>query len=208
MFFLALAAFLLTNKVWSPQYVIWLVPLAVLARPRLGAYALWQLAEIGYFLAIWWYLLTIPGMSTGTGFHGIGQGWYFTALLARFATTALLAGLVVRDIVHPDGDVVRADGEDDPGEVSSRAPPTRSCCAAHAAPPSWSKRKPGDRPRQPGWACLPGEAHDAPGGMPRTLAECDPESRQALDGAPRSSRLDTHGETVERLRMRNCGGCS
>ena len=32
--FLLLAAFLILNKVWSPQYVIWLVPLAVLARPR------------------------------------------------------------------------------------------------------------------------------------------------------------------------------
>ena len=43
--FLVLAAFLMTNKVWSPQYVVWLVPLAVLARPRLWPYALWQLAE-------------------------------------------------------------------------------------------------------------------------------------------------------------------
>ncbi len=115
LFFLVLVAFMLTNKVWSPQYVIWLVPLAVLARPRLGGYVLWQVAEMGYFLAIWWYLFTIPGMSGGvTGFHGIGQGWYFTALLARFAATALLAGLVVRDILHPEGDVVRADGADDP----------------------------------------------------------------------------------------------
>ena len=45
--FLVLAAFLITNKVWSPQYVVWLVPLAVLARPRLWPYVLWQLAEIG-----------------------------------------------------------------------------------------------------------------------------------------------------------------
>ncbi len=115
LFFLALAVFLLTNKVWSPQYVVWLVPLAVLARPRLGAYVLWQLAEVGYFLAIWWYLLTIPAISTEvSGFHGIGQGWYFIALLARFATTALLAALVVADILRPGGDVVRAGGQDDP----------------------------------------------------------------------------------------------
>ena len=33
--FLTTAAFLLCNKVWSPQYVVWLVPLVVLARPRL-----------------------------------------------------------------------------------------------------------------------------------------------------------------------------
>src|ERR1700683_4776098 len=55
--FLVLAAFLMTNKVWSPQYVIWLVPLAVLARPRLWPYVLWQLAEVAYFFGIWGYLL-------------------------------------------------------------------------------------------------------------------------------------------------------
>ncbi len=124
LFFLTLAVFLLTNKVWSPQYVVWLVPLAVLARPRLGAYALWQLAEIGYFISIWWYLLTIPGMSAGgTGFHGIGPGWYFAALLARFAAVALLAGLVTHEILRPGRDVVRADGSDDPaGGVLAGAP--------------------------------------------------------------------------------------
>src|SRR5262249_20683592 len=44
--FLLLAAFLMLNKVWSPQYVIWLVPLAVLARPRLWPYLLWQVTEV------------------------------------------------------------------------------------------------------------------------------------------------------------------
>ena len=57
--FLMLAAFLMTNKVWSPQYVLWLVPLAVLARPRLWPYVLWQLAEVGYFFGIWGYLLFV-----------------------------------------------------------------------------------------------------------------------------------------------------
>src|SRR5260370_2872495 len=31
--FPVLAAFLITNKVWSPQYVLWLAPLAALAPP-------------------------------------------------------------------------------------------------------------------------------------------------------------------------------
>jgi uncharacterized membrane protein len=124
--FLVLAAFLLTNKVWSPQYVIWLVPLAVLARPRIPAYALWQLAEIGYFLAIWWYLLGFPEIAAGaSGFHGIGQGWYFAALLARFCTVTLLSVLVVRDILRPGHDLVRAGGCDDPaGGVLDGAPDT------------------------------------------------------------------------------------
>ena len=57
--FLLLAAFLILNKVWSPQYVIWLVPLAVLARPRVWPYVLWQLAEVAYFFGIWGYFVNM-----------------------------------------------------------------------------------------------------------------------------------------------------
>src|ERR1035437_763792 len=119
--FLVIAAFLLFNKVWSPQYVIWLAPLAVLARPRLGAYALWQAAEIGYFLGIWAYLITIVAGPHAPG--GIGTGLYFTAVAARFGTVTLLAVLVIRDILRPQADVVRRDSDDDPaGGVLSGAP--------------------------------------------------------------------------------------
>jgi hypothetical protein len=123
--FLLLAAFLMTNKVWSPQYVIWLVPLAVLARPRLWPYVLWQLAEVGYFFGIWGYLIfqyRLDG-NTFTGYQGISTGWYFTLLAARFLTVALLAAYVVRDILYPERDVVRAHGHDDPaGGVLEQAP--------------------------------------------------------------------------------------
>jgi uncharacterized membrane protein len=120
-FFLVLAVFLLFNKVWSPQYVVWLVPLVVLARPRLWAYAAWQAAEVAYFFAIWAYLITV---ATGAPIDGgIGTGVYFTALLARFCTVLLLCGLVVRDILRPDTDLVRVSGEDDPaGGVLADAP--------------------------------------------------------------------------------------
>ncbi len=123
-FFLVLAAFLLSNKVWSPQYVVWLVPLVVLARPRLWSYALWQAAEVGYFFAIWAYLISVsvPGPG-GAAAGGIGPGLYFAALLARFVTVAVLCGLVVRDIIHPGADLVRAAGGDDPaGGVLAGAP--------------------------------------------------------------------------------------
>jgi uncharacterized membrane protein len=114
--FLVLAAFLMTNKVWSPQYIIWLVPLAVLARPRFWPYLLWQLAEVCYFFGIWGYLLYVYRVDgyTFTGYQGIGTGWYFALLLARFLTVALLAAYVVRDILYPERDVVRVRGSDDP----------------------------------------------------------------------------------------------
>jgi hypothetical protein len=113
---LVLAAFLMTNKVWSPQYVIWLVPLAVLARPRLWPYLLWQLAEILYFFGIWGYLIFVFGSEGNavTGYQGISTGWYFATLLARFLAVALLAAYVVRDILLPERDVVRVLGSDDP----------------------------------------------------------------------------------------------
>jgi uncharacterized membrane protein len=123
LFFLTLAVFLLSNKVWSPQYVIWLVPLAVLARPRLWSYALWQIAEVGYFFAIWAYLITVIAGPRG---GGIGTGLYFAAVLARFGTVALLCALVVKDILRPGTDRVRADGTDDPaGGVLAGAPDVR-----------------------------------------------------------------------------------
>jgi uncharacterized membrane protein len=121
--FLLLAAFLMTNKVWSPQYVIWLVPLAVLARPRLWPYVLWQLAEIGYFFGIWGYLIFATAPHPVVGYQGISPDWYFILLGARFLTVALLAAYVVRDILYPERDVVRAAGHDDPaGGVLDRAP--------------------------------------------------------------------------------------
>jgi uncharacterized membrane protein len=116
-FFLVLAVFLLSNKVWSPQYVTWLVPLVVLCRPRFWAYAVWQLAEVSYFFAIWAYLITIStanGPLSPESVGGISPGVYFAALLARFASVVILAALVVRDILRPEADLVRAAGDDDP----------------------------------------------------------------------------------------------
>ncbi|WP_406311298.1 glycosyltransferase 87 family protein [Streptosporangium sp. NBC_01639] len=108
--FLTLAAFMLTNKVWSPQYVLWLVPFAVLARPNWKAIALWQVAECWYFFAIWLYLV---GIQPGNEALGISGDTYFTAVWGRAITILIMMGLVVRDILRPDGDVIRRDGSDD-----------------------------------------------------------------------------------------------
>jgi uncharacterized membrane protein len=108
--FLVAAAFMLTNKVWSPQYVLWLLPLVVLARPRLPAYLVWQAGEIAYFFGIWWYLLYVQT----NGAEGIGDDAYFATMLARFLSVLAMAALVVVDIYRPGRDLVRQDDIDDP----------------------------------------------------------------------------------------------
>ncbi|MDQ1709207.1 MAG: hypothetical protein QOG49_592, partial [Frankiaceae bacterium] len=54
--FLVVVAFLLVNKVWSPQYAIWYVPLGVLALPRKTVFVAWQLAELAVFAGVMGYL--------------------------------------------------------------------------------------------------------------------------------------------------------
>ena len=54
--FLIVASFILFNKVYSPQFVVWLVPLAALAWPKWKDFLVWQLFEVLHFWAIWMYL--------------------------------------------------------------------------------------------------------------------------------------------------------
>ncbi|WP_406266843.1 glycosyltransferase 87 family protein [Actinacidiphila glaucinigra] len=108
--FLVVAVFILTNKVYSPQYVLWLVPLAALARPRWRDFLIWQAAEVMYFLGIWSYL----AYTTGGNSKGLPQDGYHLAVAAHLIGTLYLCAVVVRDIVLPERDPVRQDGSDDP----------------------------------------------------------------------------------------------
>ena len=111
--FLIVAAFLLVNKVYSPQYVLWLLPLAVLARPRWRDMLIWQAGEIFYFVAVWFYL----GGFTASAASGEGDHAYWWAIAVRVLAELWLMGMVVRDILAPWNDPVRADGlTDDPME--------------------------------------------------------------------------------------------
>jgi uncharacterized membrane protein len=107
--FLVVVAFLVVNKVYSPQYVLWLLPLAALARPRWRDLLVWQACEIFYFFAIWMHIANF--------FVDSGQrDWvYALAVVVRILGELYLVVLVVRDIVVPSEDPVRADGlSDDP----------------------------------------------------------------------------------------------
>ncbi|MFJ5547104.1 glycosyltransferase family 87 protein [Streptomyces sp. NPDC093225] len=118
--FLVVAAFVLTNKVYSPQYVLWLVPLAALARPRWRDFLIWQAGEVLYFLGIWFYLAY---STNGDKHQGLPLEGYQLAIAAHLLATLYLCAVVVRDILRPDRDVVRRDGSDDPsGGVLDGAP--------------------------------------------------------------------------------------
>ncbi|MGH8868720.1 MAG: glycosyltransferase family 87 protein [Actinomycetes bacterium] len=116
--FLTVAAFCLTNKVYSPQFALWLLPLAALARPRWRDLLAWQACEVLYFLAVWYHLASFTDTE-----RGLPDGAYWVALWLHVAGTLVLAGLVVRDVLRPDLDPVRAEGVDDPaGGVLDGAP--------------------------------------------------------------------------------------
>ncbi|GAA2269708.1 membrane protein [Streptomyces ruber] len=109
--FLIVAAFILTNKVYSPQYVLWLVPLAALARPRWRDFLVWQACEVMYFLGIWMYLAYT---TSGDAHKGLPVEGYHLAVVLHLVGTLYLCAVVVRDIYMPERDVVRRAGDDDP----------------------------------------------------------------------------------------------
>ncbi|MFJ6631093.1 glycosyltransferase family 87 protein [Streptomyces sp. NPDC091376] len=117
--FLVVAAFILTNKVYSPQYVLWLIPLAALARPRWRDFLIWQACEVMYFLGIWMYLAYT---TSGDKHQGLPPEGYQLAIALHLLGTLYLCAVVVRDILMPERDPVRQDGSDDPsGGVLDRA---------------------------------------------------------------------------------------
>ena len=93
--FVIVAIFTVASKVYSPQYILWLTPLAVLALardPRDRIYFwIWQGCELAYHLAIWEYL------ATQTHAHFGAPDWvYQGATGLRLAALTLMAWHLTR----------------------------------------------------------------------------------------------------------------
>jgi uncharacterized membrane protein len=121
--FLVVAAFLLTNKVWSPQFSLWLVPLAVLALPHRRLLLAWMTIDALVWVPRMYFLYGNPNRSLPVQF-------FTTTVLLRDIAVVALCALVIRQIYRPEEDLVRWDGRvDDPaGGPFDRAPD---------APPRW-----------------------------------------------------------------------
>jgi len=84
--FFIVAIFVTASKVYSPQYVLWLTPLATLAmidkRDRFDFW-IWQGAEFIYHIAIWQHLAQVSGAK-----FAIPAGAYAFAIVLRIAALA------------------------------------------------------------------------------------------------------------------------
>ena len=92
----AVVIFTTISKVYSPQYVLWLTPLAVIALRKdkqLIAFWFWQATEIIYHLAIWQYLALFSDAQ-----FGLPAGGYALATIIRVIGMCTFAYILMRDL--------------------------------------------------------------------------------------------------------------
>jgi uncharacterized membrane protein len=92
--FLTVAAFVTISKVYSPQYILWLTPLAVLAMAKddeRKAFWIWQGTEALYHFGIWQYLASYTGAK-----FGITETFYAAIILIRIAGLAWFSSALIR----------------------------------------------------------------------------------------------------------------
>ena len=116
--FLIVASFILWGKVYSPQFVMWLIPLVVLATPRWRAFWIWQAVEVYHWGGVWmesaritsdgafaggaWYHPTSTfeprphGFIRASAMSADGRGW-FAAGTAHQPTSQLTTRVLCTD---------------------------------------------------------------------------------------------------------------
>ncbi|NIJ21689.1 putative membrane protein [Sphingomonas naasensis] len=88
----ALAWFMLTNKVYSPQFDLWLYPLLLLTMPRLWPLALFVLGDVAAYFAEFWWLggldhrwpaATLTHVAIAAGFRALVLVWIIAECTLR-----------------------------------------------------------------------------------------------------------------------------
>jgi hypothetical protein len=82
------------SKVYSPQFVLWLAPLVILAlkdKRDLPWFWGWQIAEIGYHIAIWQHLALLTGAT-----YGLSVKAYAVFILIRISASIALGIALAR----------------------------------------------------------------------------------------------------------------
>jgi uncharacterized membrane protein len=106
--FLTMAAFLLSNKVWSSQYSLWLVPLAVLALPRPRLLLSWMFLELlNWLFRSWWFYTGFSSNPDPTF-----QRVYLLLLLLRDGVVITMMVLVVLSLYHQEQDEPQQEQEE------------------------------------------------------------------------------------------------
>ncbi len=92
----ALVIFTTVGKVYSPQYILWLTPLAVIALQnsrQLITFWFWQATEAIYHLAIWQYLALFSDAQ-----FGLPAGGYALATITRVIGVCTFTYILMRDL--------------------------------------------------------------------------------------------------------------
>ncbi|WP_049168444.1 glycosyltransferase family 87 protein [Corynebacterium propinquum] len=90
--FLIIAAFLLFNKVWSPQYSLWLVIPAVLAFPRWRLLLTWMTVDMLVWPVLMWHM-------HGADNNGLPAEFLDVVVLTRTGLIVVLVVCVVRQML-------------------------------------------------------------------------------------------------------------
>ena len=89
-----LVAFLLSNKVYSPQYGLWLLPWFALSLPSLPLFVAFELADVAVFVTRFAYFGYLDGGANGWT-HSFSIGFFQIAVLARAAILLVCVGTFV-----------------------------------------------------------------------------------------------------------------
>jgi uncharacterized membrane protein len=90
-----LVAFLVTNKVYSPQYGLWLLPWFALALPRAREWVLFETADVAVFVTRFWFFGQYEGG------WGVPEWLFETMVLLRLAALIWCVVVWIRDEAEP-----------------------------------------------------------------------------------------------------------